>query len=130
MSSTSLPRAVVAGHGTFPDGVVSAVEQITGRGSVLVSFSNVGLGREEIERGLRQLLQQHAIRVIFTDLPGGSATLAARRMMRDLPDLTVVTGVNLAALIDFVFCDGSMAAGDAARHAAEKGRDSLAATGG
>ncbi|MGI8546675.1 MAG: PTS sugar transporter subunit IIA [Gemmatimonadaceae bacterium] len=129
-SSAQVPRAIVAGHGMFPDGVVSAVEQITGRGSLLVSFSNAGLGREEIESGMRRLLAQHGVSVIFTDLLGGSATLAARRIMRDVPSLTVVTGANLSTLIDFVFCDGSMTSGEAARHAAEKGRASLTATGG
>lgn len=130
MESSESPRAIVAGHGTFPDGVVSAVDQITGRRCSLVTFSNVGLGRDEIESGIRKLLDQHGITVIFTDLPGGSATLAARRIMRDMPALTVVTGANLTTLIDFVFCDASMAPGDAARHAAEKGRASLTATGG
>lgn len=129
-SSTQAPRAIVAGHGMFPEGAVSAVDQITGRGGVLVSFSNAGLGREEIESGLRRLLAQHRVTVIFTDLPGGSATLAARRVMRDIPALTVVTGANLATLIDFVFCDGTMTAGEAARHAADKGRASLTAIGG
>ncbi len=130
MASTESPRAIVAGHGMFPDGIVSAVEQITGRGCSLVTFSNAGLGRDEIESGMRRLLNQHGITVIFTDLPGGSATLAARRIMHDIPSLTVVTGANLTTLIDFVFCDGSMTPGDSARHAAEKGRASLTATGG
>lgn len=130
MESSESPRAIVAGHGTFPDGVVSAVDQITGKGCSLVTFSNIGLGRDEIESGMRRLLDEHGIAVIFTDLPGGSATLAARRIMHDIPTLTVVTGVNLTTLVDFVFCDGSMAPCDAARHAAEKGRASLTATGG
>lgn len=130
MGGTESPRAIVAGHGTFPDGVVSAVDQITGKGSSLVTFSNVGLGRDEIESGMRRLLDEHGISVIFTDLPGGSATLAARRIMRDVPALTVVTGANLTTLIDFVFCDGSITPGEAARHAADKGRASLMATGG
>lgn len=130
MMGMDAPRAVVAGHGSFPDGLVSAVEQITGKGNALVTFSNVGLGRSEIESGLRRLLKQHGMSVIFTDLPGGSATLAARRVLHDLPDITVVTGANLATLIDFVFCDASMTPADAARHAAEKGRASLTASGG
>lgn len=130
MESSESPRAIVAGHGTFPDGVVSAVDQITGKGCSLLTFSNIGLGRDEMESGMRRLIASNEIEVIFTDLPGGSATLAARRIMHDIPTLTVVTGVNLTTLIDFVFCDGSMAPGDAARHAAEKGRASLMATGG
>ncbi len=130
MAAAEIARAIVAGHGTFPDGVVSAVEQITGRGSMLVPFSNAGLGREEIESGLRKLIAERGISVVFTDLPGGSATLAARRILHDTPTLTVVTGVNLSALIDYVFCDAAISTADAARHAADKGRASLVATGG
>jgi PTS system N-acetylgalactosamine-specific IIA component len=120
-----MPRAIVAGHGSFPEGMVSAVAQITGRGDILVPFSNVGLGREEIEAGLRDQLAQHDISVVFTDLPGGSATFAVRRLLRDYPTLSLVTGTNLAALIDFVFSE-SMSPSDAAHHAAEKGRGALA----
>lgn len=127
MDSTASPRAIVTGHGNFPHGLVSAVDQITGRGAALIAFSNTGLGREEIEAGLRRLMDQHRVAVIFTDLPGGSATLAARRAMHDVHGLTLVTGVNLAALIDFVFCDDSLDAAEAARHAVEKGRASLVA---
>ena len=118
-------RAMVAGHGSLPEGLVSAVAQITGRGDMLLSFSNVGLGREEIEAGLREQLMTYGITVVFTDLPGGSATLAVRRIMREIPSLTLVTGANLATLIDFVFCDSATSPVDAARHAAEKGRAAL-----
>jgi PTS system N-acetylgalactosamine-specific IIA component len=119
------PRAIVAGHGAFPAGLVSAVEQITGRGNALISFSNTGLGREEIESGLRDLLALHNVKVIFTDLPGGSATLAARRVQHDTPGLAIVTGVGLAALMDFVFCGADMNAAEAAAHAADKGRAAI-----
>ncbi|MEO7041822.1 MAG: hypothetical protein ABI035_06155 [Gemmatimonadaceae bacterium] len=121
------PRAIVAGHGAFPAGLVSAVEQITGRGNALVPFSNAGLGREDIESGIRELIAMHAVEVIFTDLPGGSATLAARRVQRDTPGIVVVTGIGLASLIDFVFCASDMSAAEAAEHAADKGRAAIVA---
>jgi PTS system N-acetylgalactosamine-specific IIA component len=123
---TPPPRAIVAGHGQFPDGMVSAVGQITGLGHLLLPFSNVGLGREEIEAGLRERLTRHGISVVFTDLPGGSATLAVRRVMRDFPGMTLVTGTNLATLIDFVFHDDSLTPAQAAHRAADKGRAALA----
>ncbi len=119
------PRAIVAGHGGLPDGLVSAVEQITGRGNVLIPFSNTGLGREEIESGLRDLLALHGVWVIFTDLPGGSATFAARRVLHDTPGLVIVTGVSLAALMDFVFCAADMPPAESAARAADRGRAAI-----
>jgi len=115
----------VAGHGDFPQGIVSAVGQITGRDGALIPFSNNGLCRDEIETGLRACLDRHNVHVVFTDLPAGSTTIATRRLMRADPSIVLVTGVNMAALIDFVFCDVSRDVGEAARHAAEKGGQAL-----
>jgi N-acetylgalactosamine PTS system EIIA component len=122
------PRAVVAGHGDFPEGMVSAVEQISGRGAVFLPLSNRGLSGEDIETRLKSVADQTGIRVFFTDLPAGSATLAIRRMMREDPELILVTGTNLTALLEFVFqSDADSVA--AAQHSVEKGRASLGAFG-
>jgi PTS system N-acetylgalactosamine-specific IIA component len=54
--------------------------------------------------------------------------MAARRLQRERPGLSIVTGVNLAALLDFVFgTDGGDA--DAVAHAVEKGRAALVVAG-
>jgi PTS system N-acetylgalactosamine-specific IIA component len=124
---TSTPveaRAIVAGHGSFPEGIVSAVEQITGFGSVFVPLSNAGLSGEDIETRLRSRAAELNVKVFFTDLPAGSATIAVRRIMRDTPGVILVTGANLATLLEFVF-RGEERPGEAARHAAEKGRAGL-----
>jgi PTS system N-acetylgalactosamine-specific IIA component len=122
-------RAIVAGHGEFAAGVVSAVVQITGRDDVFVALSNRGLSAPDVERVMREAVAEGAVSVIFTDLPAGSCTMAARRLQRELPQLHVVTGVNLAALLDFVFTEAPDA-GAAAAEAAEKGRKALAVAAG
>lgn len=122
------PRAIVAGHGLFAEGLVSAVQQIAGCGDVFVTLSNTGLSGEDIESHFRAAAHEHGIHVFFTDLPGGSATLAVRRLMRAEPDVVLITGVNLATLLEFAFQAG-VDPRDAARRAAEKGRASIAAHG-
>jgi N-acetylgalactosamine PTS system EIIA component len=122
------PRAIVAGHGSFPQGIVSAVEQITGFGNVFLPLSNSNLSGEDIETLIRARAAELGIKVFFTDLPAGSATIAVRRMMRDTADVVLVTGANLATLLDFVFREGESPA-EAARHAVEKGRSALVAQG-
>jgi mannose/fructose-specific phosphotransferase system component IIA len=121
-------RALVAGHGDFATGLVSAVSQITGRDDVFATLSNRGLGAAEIERDMRDLLAAAGAGVIFTDLPAGSCTIAARRILRDRPHVVLVTGANVATLLDFVFHD-STAPAEAARLAAEKGRAALEVSG-
>ena len=135
------PVAVVAAHGDLAAGLVSAVAQITGHGGLLVPLSNRGLGPAEIEGALRAAVAGASIRAVFTDIPGGSCTMAARRVQRDRPDLALAAGVNLAALLDYVFAVGAEPADhDAAvahaavahaavAHAVERGRASLVTLG-
>ena len=122
-------RALVAGHGDFAAGLVSAVGQITGRGDAFVILSNRDMSAADVERAMRERVDAEGIEVIFTDLPAGSCTMAARRLQRERPAVVLVTGTNLATLLDFVF-HTDVAAGEAAQHAAEKGRAALVVTGG
>ena len=118
------PRGIVIGHGDFSAGLVSAVDQICGMAGKLVSLSMMGLTPTDIETAIRAELARTGAHVIFTDLPAGSATIAARRIVKEDPGIMLVSGVNLATLLDFVFnADASPI--DAARSAAERGKASL-----
>lgn len=125
----SIPRAIVIGHGEFAEGIVSAVAQITGRSDVLIPVSNRGLSGEAIQEALEAAVDTHGARVIFTDLPGGSATIAARRVIRSRDGLTLVAGVSLAVLLDFVMSE-DLDRRAAARHAAERGKAAITILGG
>jgi len=123
-----LPRAIVAGHADFANGLVTAVQQITGRGDQLIPISVTKLCIEDIETLLRQKMIDSNVRVIFTDLQAGSCTMAARRILRGMDDAVLVAGANLPMLLDFVFAEGRNAP-EAARHAAERGRVAITAYG-
>lgn len=125
----SSARAIVAGHGDFAAGLLSAVGQITGREDVFVGMTQRDLSAQDVERVMGELLSSLGITVIFTDLPAGSCTMAARRLQRQHPELVLVMGTNLATLLDFVFAD-DVSPGEAALHAAEKGRAALVVKGG
>jgi PTS system N-acetylgalactosamine-specific IIA component len=123
------PRAIVMGHGDFATGLISAVEQITGRGRVLLPLAVKQLGVEDIESQLRERMLASGIRVIFTDLQAGSCTMASRKILRGMDDAVLVAGANLPTLLDFVFAD-TVPPVEAARHAAERGKASITAVGG
>lgn len=122
-------RAIVAGHGTFAVGIISAVEQITGRGAVFVAVSNSGLCLDDIQETIARELDRTGARVLFTDLPAGSCTMAVRRMLKQRQGVTLVTGVNLSLLLDFAMQDEADPAA-AAQSALERGRASMASYGG
>ena len=116
--TSEAPRAIVAGHGTFAEGILSAVEQIAGRADRFVALSNAGLEPGAIESLLRDTIAAHGSTIIFTDLPAGSCTIAARRIQRDRPDLVLVTGAALPTVLSYA-CGGDV------MQAAEHGRAAL-----
>ncbi len=121
-------RAIIAGHGDFASGMISAVHQIAGQDGIFLGVTNRDLSAQAVEALMREQLEASGARVIFTDLPAGSCTMAARRLQRERPGLTLVTGVNLVTLLDFAF-HHQLAPGEAAQHAADKGRASLLVAG-
>jgi N-acetylgalactosamine PTS system EIIA component len=127
-ATNGTPRAIVAGHGEFAAGLVSAVEQITGRGGQLIAVSVAKLGIAEIENLLRTRMQEADVKVIFTDLQAGSCTMASRRILRGVDDAVLIAGTNLPILLDFVFAEGKTPP-EAARHAAERGKAAITAHG-
>ena len=126
--SSKPARGVIVGHGEFATGLLSAVQQICGKMDMFAAVSNRDHTAAELERVLREHVANGA-EIIFTDLPGGSAATAARRVMRDNPELVLVTGANLAALLEFALGERCWPA-QAGKTAVAKGRSSMDSSGG
>jgi PTS system N-acetylgalactosamine-specific IIA component len=122
--SEETPVAIVAAHGELAAGLVSAVQQITGRGGLFLPMTNASLGAAEIERAILELVDARKIRVIFTDLPAGSCTIAARRVVAARPGVVLVTGASLPLLLDFMSHD-ELDPAQAASHAVDRAVRSL-----
>jgi PTS system N-acetylgalactosamine-specific IIA component len=129
MSEPSAVRAILAGHGDFAAGMVSAVQQITGRGDVFLTVTSRDLSAADLEARIRSAIEESGVRVVFTDLQAGSCTMAARRVLRDRQDVLFVAGANLPMLLDFALSPEPEAV-DAARHAIERGRAAISTVGG
>lgn len=93
---------VVVSHGSLATGFVEAVQSITGEASALVAISNKGCTREALSDLLSDAIGDRSA-VVFVDLPAGSCLQAAVRLMRNDRQVSVVAGVNLAMLVDFVY---------------------------
>jgi mannose/fructose-specific phosphotransferase system component IIA len=95
-------RGVVVCHGPLAQALVEAAESISGVTGVLQPISNSGCDREALEDRVTQAVDGQSS-VVFVDLASGSCLFAVLKRMRALPGVSVVTGVNLAMLVDFVF---------------------------
>jgi mannose/fructose-specific phosphotransferase system component IIA len=103
--------------------LVQAAEQISGVESALIAVSNTGCDRDTLEqRVLAAVAGQPA--VVFVDLASGSCLFAVLKRLRDQESVRVVTGVNLAMLVDFVF-HRSLSPAEAASRAAATGQASI-----
>ena len=95
-------RGIIVSHAGLAQAMIGAVEAITGVTDALVPVSNEGCDRQALYNNLIAAVGGGPA-VLFIDLPGGSCLTGAVSYARGRSDLAVVTGVNLAMLLDFVF---------------------------
>lgn len=93
---------IVAGHGQVAAALVHAVQEISGIADALTAVSNTDCDRGTLEQKIEAAIDGHPA-VIFVDLASGSCLFAALHRLKVHPDVRVVTGVNLAMLLDFVY---------------------------
>jgi len=93
---------VVVCHASLAGALVQAAEQISGISGALVPVSNTGCDRDTLEERVLAALRGMPA-VVFVDLASGSCSFAVLKRLRGEPSVKVVTGVNLAMLVDFVF---------------------------
>ena len=94
-----------------------------GRERALVPVSNLGCGRDDLEARVQEAAGAEPA-VVFVDMASGSCMFAVLRRLRQRPDIGIVTGVNLAMLVDFVF-NRTAAPRDAAARAVDVGEKAI-----
>jgi len=95
-------KGIVVGHGNLAAALIGAVEQISGPDSGLTGISNTDCDRGLLEERIMNAVTQGPA-LVFIDMPSGSCHFAAMRRIQSMKDVRVVTGVNLAMLLEFVF---------------------------
>jgi mannose/fructose-specific phosphotransferase system component IIA len=116
-------RGVVVCHGVLAGALVQAAEQISGVAGALTPVTNTGCDREALEDRVIAAVDGRPA-VVFVDLASGSCLVAVLKRLRSEQYVKVVTGVNLAMLVDFVF-HRSLTAEQAAARAALTGEKSI-----
>jgi mannose PTS system EIIA component len=95
-------RGVVVCHGRLAEALVDAAEQISGVTGALTAVSNTGCDRGTLEQRVAEAVGEGPT-VVFVDLASGSCLFAVLNRLHTNTASKVVTGVNLAMLVDFVF---------------------------
>ena len=116
-------RGVVVCHGPMAGALVQAAEQISGVDAALIPVSNMGCDRDTLEQRVLAAVDQHPA-VVFVDMASGSCLIAVLKRLRADQSVRVVTGVNLAMLVDFVF-HRSLSPEEAASRAVTVGQASI-----
>ena len=116
-------RGVVVCHGPMAKALVEAAQQISGVDDALVPVSNSGCDRDTLEQRVLAAVDRQPA-VVFVDLASGSCLVAVLKRLKDETSVKVVTGVNLAMLVDFVF-HRSLPPNEAAARAAAAGQASI-----
>jgi mannose/fructose-specific phosphotransferase system component IIA len=119
-------RGVIVSHAAVAQALVTAVKTITGIDGALTPVSNEGCGTEALSERLREAVGDGPA-VLFVDLPGGSCLTSSLRYAKQHAEVAVVTGVNLAMLLDFVF-HREIPPAEAARRAADAGGKAIRVT--
>ena len=96
-------HTVIVGHGSFPQGLLSAAERIVGKQESVTTVSNLGLGTTELIEKLKKGLTETFNGVyVFIDLVGGSCFTACRELAPQHRDWVFIAGVNLPMLVTYL----------------------------
>ncbi len=116
-------QGVVVCHAKLAGALVEATEQISGVRGALVAVSNSDCDRGSLEDRIVAAVGERSS-VVFVDMASGSCLIAVLARLRAQRHVKVVTGVNLAMLLDFVF-HLSMTPDEAAARAAATGERAI-----
>ena len=116
-------RGVIVCHGLLARALVDATAQISGMADALVPVSNSGCDRGDLEARVEAAVGAEPT-VVFVDMASGSCLFAVLRRLRERENVRVVTGVNLAMLLDFVF-HRDLTPDEAAKRAVEIGEKAI-----
>ena len=117
-------RGVIVCHGLLARALVDATAQISGMADALVPVSNSGCDRGDLEARVEAAVGDRAQPWCSWTWRAGRASSRCCAGLRERENVRVVTGVNLAMLLDFVF-HRDLTPDEAAKRAVEIGEKAI-----
>ncbi len=123
-------NALVITHGDVGRELVRVVEMILGPVEGLSALTNAGKSVQDLTGEIRAALAETRgdaddAALLFIDDFGGSCANAAQIALADEETSLILTGTNLAMLLDYVTWRETLEASELARRLVEKGRDAV-----
>ncbi|MDO4168591.1 MAG: PTS sugar transporter subunit IIA [Lachnospiraceae bacterium] len=98
---------LIATHGGFADGLLSAVELLAGKQEKVKTiglYHGDGIDEftEKVAKAYKELDDGDGV-MTFVDILGGSPSNAVMKLMNEKPDVKAIAGVNMPMVIQAVF---------------------------
>lgn len=120
-------RAIIIGHGDFAEAMVDTATRIVGKQENVEIMSNKACSCDSLRQKIVEKLGEKNCRetIIFLDLPGGSCTISCYALLRDRPDLHIISGINLPMLIEFFMLREKHSVNELVPILIKKGKDNI-----
>lgn len=121
---------IVTGHGYFAQGLLSAARLITGNPELVeeINFPE-GMGIDELRINMEKAIHDMPTSqiLIMTDIMGGSPFNTASQLLAGTTDkkLNIITGTNLASLLQAIFSRESVSYDQLASEIIQAGKEGL-----
>jgi fructoselysine and glucoselysine-specific PTS system IIA component len=128
MEST-VRKFLIATHGHFASGIRSSLDIIIGQTDnvfLIEAYVNENKGIERDVETVLNALDKDDELVVFTDLLGGSITNQIVRFTQGRDNVHIVSGFNLALLIEVLMADASTPAAEVIESAITNAREQVA----
>lgn len=118
---------VIVTHAGLAAAMQEAVTRVAGEAGTLVSVSNDGCSAEEIRGRIAAALDGRPDdgTIVFVDLAGGSCAIASLLALGDRDRVRILSGVNLAMLVDFALRRGDLSLDAMVERLLQRGRASI-----
>ena len=117
--------ALLVAHGGLAPELKATAESIAGAAEDLVCLSNRDCSPEELTEEVGRCLDARPGCIVMVDLAGGSCLAAVQRACRDRSGVTVVAGVNLPLLLDYLQKRETLPRDELLAHMVDRGRNGI-----